>query len=61
MPDLKFLDDAEQWRERAEEARALADNMANATTKRLLHSIADTYDRLAKLAHEREDAQRGRN
>ena len=36
------------WRKRAEEARALADNTADATAKRSLLDIADAYETLAK-------------
>ena len=57
MPDLAFLDDAEGWRERAEEARALADCMSDPETKRVLHSIADALEYLAKRSEARMKAE----
>jgi len=46
---------AEQWRERAERARVQADAIDEAGAKRLMLSIADTYDRLA-ASEEHPDA-----
>jgi hypothetical protein len=57
MPDLAFLDDADGWRERAEEVRALADIMSNPATKRMLRGIAETYEKLAKHAEARMNAE----
>lgn len=53
MPHLAFLDDPDMWQERAEEARAIAENMSDPETKRLMHRVADTYETLAKRAKER--------
>ena len=47
------LHDAEYWQGRAEEARAQAEQMSNADDKRLLLDIARAYERLAKLAVDR--------
>jgi hypothetical protein len=40
---------AEQWRERAEKARVQAGAIEEAGAKRLMLSIADTYERLAQM------------
>ena len=39
---------AEQWRERAEKARVQAEAVVEVGAKRLMLSIADTYERLAQ-------------
>jgi hypothetical protein len=39
--------DPEVWRKRAEEARALANMIANTEAKRSLAEIADSYEALA--------------
>jgi hypothetical protein len=41
---------AEQWRDRAEEARARAQEMHDADARSVMLSIADSYDRLADMA-----------
>ena len=45
--------DPEHWRERAAEARALAEKMTDATGKKAMSEIADSYDRIAARAFER--------
>ena len=40
--------DPEYWRERAEEARAQAEEMHDAKAKRTLLGIAESYDKLAE-------------
>jgi hypothetical protein len=44
------LDDAEYWRSRAEEARAIAAQMMVAHTKAVMLTIAQDYEKLAKRA-----------
>jgi hypothetical protein len=44
------LQNAEYWRERAEEARAQAKQTSRAEDKRELLEIARAYERLAELA-----------
>jgi hypothetical protein len=52
------IDDARQWRARAEEARDLAEQLANPEGKRILLGIAVSYIALAQLVQEREVARR---
>ena len=42
--------DAEFWRERADEARSLAQAMGDPSAKRHMHFIAEAYERLADYA-----------
>ena len=42
------------WRERAEEARARADEMRARDSRAMMTMIAETYDRMAMLAEMRE-------
>ena len=47
------------WRERAEEARARADEMRSRDTRAMMTMIAETYDRMATLAEMREASTDG--
>jgi hypothetical protein len=47
--------DADYWRKRAEEARAVAVQMMDAHTRAVMLGIAQDYDKLAERA-ERRDA-----
>ena len=49
MPTL-FVDDPEYWRNRAEEARTIAERMTDAHTKSLMLGVADSYEKIAKWA-----------
>ena len=48
-----FIDDAEYWRKRAEEARTISEQMTDAHTKALMLSVAESYERIAKWAAQR--------
>jgi hypothetical protein len=45
-----FINDSEHWRIRAEEARALADQMNDEPSKQTMLRIATDYDHLAERA-----------
>lgn len=53
MPRRHLIDDPEFWRSRAEEVRAIADDMKEAEAKAIMDRIADDYERLAKHAETR--------
>ena len=44
------LNDPEYWRDRAEQARALAEQTTSERTKKMMFKIADDYDQLAVTA-----------
>ena len=46
-------DDPDYWRNRAEEARAIAVQMVDAHTKATMLAIAQDYEKLAKRAEQR--------
>src|SRR6516165_3735266 len=46
------INDPKHWRERAEEARAVADIMDDEKTKEMMRRIADDYERLAQRAEQ---------
>jgi hypothetical protein len=52
-PMTTLVDDPVHWLGRAEEARAIAEDMRDAESKRIMLGIADDYDKLAKRAQER--------
>jgi pyruvate-formate lyase len=47
MPD-RIIDDLRHWRQRAEEARTIAEQLSDLQAKRTMLRIADDYDRLAQ-------------
>jgi hypothetical protein len=57
MPTL--LNDVTHWRNRAEEARTVADQLADPEAKRTMHGIADSYEKLARNAEARIAARKG--
>ncbi len=50
---LNANNDPERWRNRAEEARAIAVQMADPHTKAVMLGIAQDYDKLAVRAEQR--------
>jgi len=51
MPPMEHdrpVENADFWRNRAEEARVMSERMVDAYTKFLMSGIADTYERIAK-------------
>jgi len=47
-----WLSDPEHWRFRAEEARAVADEMKAEEARKTMLQVAQAYDRLAKMAED---------
>ena len=47
------INDPAYWREGAEEARRIAEQLADAVAKDMMLDIARSYDNLAKIAEER--------
>ena len=48
-----LINDPEHWRDRAEDARRMAEDMADPEAKRMMLGIASGYDRLAEHAEQR--------
>ena len=48
-----FADDPAHWRKRADEARAMAEQMTDRDAKQMMLGIAEDYEKLAKRAEER--------
>jgi hypothetical protein len=57
MPDRRLIDDPEFWRSRAEEVRAIANDMKEAEAKAIMDRIANDYERLAKHAEKRRNSR----
>jgi hypothetical protein len=49
------------WRNRAEEARVVAESMQDEQSKQLLRCVAKEYERVAELTQERPKRWRGQN
>ena len=47
-PVLSFINDAQYWRERADEMRRLAEGLRDPEAKRKMLDLASHYDRLAR-------------
>ncbi|HEY7662730.1 MAG TPA: hypothetical protein VH934_06380 [Xanthobacteraceae bacterium] len=52
MPS-SFVNDPKHWRDRAEETRALADQMSDETSRQMMLRIAADYEHLAERAEQR--------
>jgi hypothetical protein len=52
-----ILDDPEHWRQRAEEARSIADQLSDPESKRTILRIANDYERMAEHAEVRAKRQ----
>ena len=57
-PDPKRLDDPKHWRDKAEEARAKAEEMADAEARDTMERVAEEYEELAHRA-ERQRRESG--
>jgi hypothetical protein len=55
------FDDSQYWRQRAEEARVLAEQMSNELHKEMMLKVADNYDQLAVKAAVRSIDERKRS
>jgi hypothetical protein len=49
----RLIDDAQHWRDRAEEVRTQAEHMNNAQARMMMRGIAESYEKLARRAEER--------
>ena len=56
MP-ASILNDPQHWRNRAEEARSVADQFSDPESKRTLLRITEDYERLAEHAKRRAEKQ----
>jgi hypothetical protein len=54
MTDPRDLENVTQWRLRAEEMRAVADEMTDPINQAMARQLADDYDRLAEHAERRQ-------
>jgi hypothetical protein len=52
------INDPAYWRERATEARRIAEELADAVAKQTMLEIARSYDNLAKITAERPASER---
>jgi hypothetical protein len=57
MPSHIF-DDPKHWRQRTEQARALAEQMSDAASREMMLGIVKDYERLAEQASGRERSER---
>jgi hypothetical protein len=53
-----IFDDPKHWRQRAEQARVLAGQMSDATSREMMLGIAQDYERLAEQAEQRAREER---
>ena len=54
MPERAVINDPDYWRKRAEEMRALSEEMNSVEGKRMLLKLAAEYEELAERAEERK-------
>jgi hypothetical protein len=50
MPNAPHFNDPENWRQRAEESRVLAEQMTDEAARKMMLGIADDYNKLAVRA-----------
>lgn len=50
MPNVAVLQDAERLRERAKQARAIAEKRTDEDTRQVLMALAENFERLAEVA-----------
>ena len=53
LKNPSFIHDPAHWRQRAEQARTIAEQMNDPEAKRMMLRIAEDYEKLAKRAEER--------
>jgi hypothetical protein len=56
MPTLTLLNDPAHWRQRAQEARSIADQLHDPAAKQAMLGVAQNYDQLATIAEKRDIA-----
>lgn len=59
-PEIPLLRDARHWRVRADEARAVANDLTDPEAKRTMLGIAESYDALARRAALRDSDTAGK-
>ncbi|HEY7245361.1 MAG TPA: hypothetical protein VH678_15940 [Xanthobacteraceae bacterium] len=63
MSEINFdnfarIDDARQWRNRAEEMRVIADDMISVANRVVARRLADSYEELATRAEEQAKSKK---
>jgi predicted anti-sigma-YlaC factor YlaD len=53
MPHGSINCNPKHWRDRAEDARTVAESLTNSECRRMMLQVADDYDKLANRAEER--------
>lgn len=56
MRKPSIFDDPAHWRQRAEEARQMADRIDDPAAKKTMQDIADAYDRLVAILESKAKA-----
>jgi len=54
---VSLADDAQHWRARAAEARAMAEQLTDEKAKKAMLNIAKSYERIAKRAEQRRNTK----